>query len=558
MAGWANVRAAVIGGAAVAVTWAVCALAAPAQGQLNFAPLDGQPAPPPDLLPPLVFESADDPNVIPAQFTRPAVGQPTRTAGIGSAVADPPSPVVAIRVRVPADAAPGDDIKYTIIVQNASQADAHAVTVRNPIPAEIDSVVKCEPDFDKSLTTNKQLGWTFGTLKAGEKRTIELTLRPKAGAAAVKNLAYVKYEHGEAVTTKIAAPTIKVTKVAPKQAVRDEQYTVRVVVDNTGKVPAENVRVLENVPQSAQVEPVTKGAKRLPQAEGQQWEWVLPRLLPGERKVLEYRVTAREAKDVVHLTSISGQKLVADKPSEARTAVLVPGIDLKLTGPTGVVNAGETARYEIVVRNTGTLPMSAVKVTATLPPEVKLTMKTDGGQVGRDGAVVWTVPKLEAGEAQSFRFGAKSGTTGRRSFTATATDARGQRAAQELASVFAGTAALVWETSFNPLTVPLGKQGVFTVRVKNNGGEAARNVRVQVDVPDAVSVVQTTPNVRVDGASVLFAAETINSNGEVTYTLTFEGKKADQAWFKVRMIADSLGDRPMQTEKMVEVLGAPK
>lgn len=559
MAVRANLRAAIFGGAAVAVAWALCALAAPAQGQLNFAQFDAQPAAQPELLPPLAFGPADDAGVVPAQFTRPAVGQPTRTAGIATAVADPPYPVVTVRVRVPADAAPGDDLKYTITVQNASQADAHAVTVRNPVPPEVERVVKCEPEPQGGLQANAtQLGWIFGTLKAGEKKTIELTLRPKPGATTVKNLAYVKYEHGQAVTTKIGAPTIKVTKAAPKQTVRDEQYTVRVAVENTGKVPAENVRVVENVPQSAQVEPVTKGAKRLPQAEGQQWEWVLPRLLPGERKVLEYRVTAREAKDVVHLTSISGQKLIADKPSEARTAVLVPGIDLKLTGPTGVVNAGETARYEIVVRNTGTLPMSAVKVTATLPPEVKLTMKTDGGQVGRDGAIVWTVPKLEAGEAQSFRFGAKSGTTGRRSFGATATDARGQRAAQELASVFAGTAALVWETSFNPLTVPVGKQGVFTVRVKNNGGEAARNVRVQVDVPDAVSVVQTTPQVRFEGGKVLFAAETISANAEVTYTLTFEGKKADQAWFGVRMSADSLGDRPMETQKMVEVIGGPK
>lgn len=557
MAVRANLRAAIFGGAAVAVAWAVCALAAPAQGQLNFAPLEPQPGAQPELLPPLVFGSADDPGVVPAQFTRPANGQPTRTAGIATAVADPPYPVVTVRVRVPADAAPGDDLKYTITVQNASQADAHAVSVRNPLPPEIASVVKSEPEYDKS-STDKQLAWNFGTLKAGEKKTIELTLRPRAGATTVKNLAYVKYEHGQAVTTKIGAPTIKVTKAAPKQTVRDEQYTVRVAVENTGKVPAENVRVVENVPQSAQVEPVTKGAKRIEQVAGQQWEWVLPRLLPGERKVLEYRITAREAKEVVHLTSISGQKLIADKPSEARTAVLVPGIDLKLTGPTGVVNAGETARYEIVVRNTGTLPMSAVKVTATLPPEVKLTMKTDGGTVGRDGAIVWTVPKLEAGEAQSFRFGAKASTTGRRTFSATATDARGQRAAQELSSVFAGTAALVWETKFAPETVAVGKQGTFTVRVKNNGGEAARNVRVQITVPDEVSVVQTTPKVRVENAQVLFAAETINANGETTYTLTFEGKKAGQAWFEVKMIADSLGDRPMETEKMVEVIGGPK
>ena len=104
----------------------------------------------------------------------------------------------------------------------------------------------------------------------------------------------------------------------------------------------------------------------------------------------------------------------------------------------------------------------------------------------------------------------------------------------------------------------MNKQGVFTVRVKNTGGESAREVRVRIDVPDNVSVVQTTPQVRVENNVLQFGAEEIRGFGELTYTITFEGKKADQAWFRVRMSADCLGDRPMQTEKMVEVIGGPK
>jgi uncharacterized repeat protein (TIGR01451 family) len=141
---------------------------------------------------------------------------------------------------------------------------------------------------------------------------------------------------------------------------------------------------------------------------------------------------------------------------------------------------------------------------------------------------------------------------------ASASDTRGVKAGQELATVFAGTAALVWETKFDPLTVQIGKQGTFTVKVKNNGGEAARNVRVQIEVPDAVSVVQKTPDVRVANNLLTFGPESIPAYGETTYTITFEGKKPDQAWFKIVMAADCLGDRPMQTEKMVEVIGGPK
>ncbi len=581
---WKQARTAILGGATVAAAWAVVALSAPAQPTPYFPPTpptappaanlgfpqqdkdSGVPArmPSAEQLAPIQMPPVADPNVEPAQYkqtvkqppgapARPAAGSGARS---GADVADPANPVVTIRVRVPADVAPGDDIKYAITVQNVSAADAHAVTVRNPLSADVEKVVKSEPEPDKQ-STDKQLVWSFGTMKAGASKSIELVLRHKPNAAELKNLAYVRFEYGEAVTTKIAKPTVKVTKAAPKQTVRDEQYTVRVQIENTGRVAAEDVRVIENLPPSAEVEAITAGAKRLKQPEGQQWQWEFAKLQPGEKKVIEYRVTPRESKDVFALTSVTGERVAADRPTEARTEVLVPGLELKLTGPTGVVNAGESAKYEITVRNTGSLPSTAVKVTGTLPADCKPTMKTDGGQVFRD-SIVWQVPRLEPGEAQSFRFGLKASTTGRRVVAAGATDARGTKAGQELATVFTGTAALVWETTFDPLTVAVGKQGTFTVKVKNHGGELARNVRVEIGVPDEVSVVQATPQTRVANNAVAFGAESIPGYGEITYTLTFEGKKADQAWFTVRMAADCLGDKPMETQKMVNVIGGAK
>src|ERR1043165_276270 len=105
-------------------------------------------------------------------------------------------------------------------------------------------------------------------MKAATSKSIELVLRHKENVKELKNLAYVKYEHGESVTTKIAKPTIKVSKTAPKQTVRDETYKVSVQVENTGKVPAEGVRVVENLPASAEVEAITAGGKKLAQPEG--------------------------------------------------------------------------------------------------------------------------------------------------------------------------------------------------------------------------------------------------------------------------------------------------
>jgi uncharacterized repeat protein (TIGR01451 family) len=193
-------------------------------------------------------------------------------------------------------------------------------------------------------------------------------------------------------------------------------------------------------------------------------------------------------------------------------------------------------------------------VSGTVPADCKVTRKTDGGQVYRD-QIAWAVPRLEPGEAHSFRFWLKANTTGLRTVVASATDARKVRSGDEQRTLFEGAAALVWETVPDPVAIAVGRQGTFTVRVRNNGGEAARNVRVEVELPEAVTLVQTTPQVRPSGGKVTFGAEAVEAYGERVYTITYKANQSAQAWFRVKLTADALGDRPMTTEKAVEIVG---
>lgn len=558
MSVWNRKRAAVgtLGLVAVVVMgWATLA----ARAQLPAEP--ATPAEPGKLLPLVLGDQPVpifDPEVRPAQATRPAGPDPGTPASVNPnpaarSVADPPAPMVRIQVRVPADSPPGDDIRYLITVTNTSRAAAHAVTVRNPLPADKSlTPLKAEPVWDQKLSDPaKQLVWSLGTLEPGKTRIIELTLRPGPNTKEVKNLAYVRFEHGEAVTTRINRPVVKVSKTAPKQTVRDEAFMVRVTVENAGRVPAEDVRVVENVDRTAEVEAVTAGGKRTKPDENQ-WEWSFAKLMPGERRVIEYRVTPKHATDSLtstHASTTKGTLATAD----SRTQVLVPGLAVKLAGPTGPLDPGAVARYEITVRNTGTLPSTNVRVTGTVPADCRPTMKTNGGHVYRD-SIVWTVPRLEPGEAQAFRFGIKASTTGRRVIVASAQDARKLRSAEEVATVFQGAAALVWETEPEPAAMTVGRRGTFTIRVKNNGGEAARNVRVEVELPTTVGLVQSTPVVSPAARVLTFGPETIPAYHEAAYTITYEAREGAQAWFKAKLTADSLS-QPLLTEKAVEITG---
>ncbi|MCX8140185.1 MAG: hypothetical protein N3E46_10925 [Gemmataceae bacterium] len=539
-----------------------------------------------------------DPAVLPAQgivpagvvpSSPPAANLPAANLSGNQAVVDPPAPLVRIQVRIPAASPPGKELVYHIHVRNTSSAPAYNVVVRNPVP-ETAEFVTADPGPEKPagagsapppapplLTPTGQnpaaappppapspsaavLVWKLGTLAAGESRTIRLTLRPKPDAQEVRNLAYVSYEHGQAVTTRLRPPALQLSKAAPQQAVRDEPLLVRIRLRNTGSVPVENIRLVENVPVSAEVEPITAGGKRAStppsSPPAQQWVWEIPRLLPGQYQIIEYRLTPRESRDVLTLTHVSAAGGIQEK-AEAHTAVLVPGLSVQVTGPPGnaPVPPGAPAKVEILVRNTGTLPALQVRVRGSIPPDCKPTRKTEGGQWLSD-ALVWIIPRLEPGEARTFRYELKAATTGRRLLTVTATDARGQQARQELAILFQGTPALSWETIPQPLSLSVGQQGTLTIRVRNGGGEAARNVRLEVELPDAVAFRDSQPSVSPAAAKLLFPPQTIPPSGEAVFTITYQARQPAQAWFRLRLSADHLGEHPMLTEKMVEILGA--
>jgi uncharacterized repeat protein (TIGR01451 family) len=533
-----------------------------------------------------------DPAVIPARGIVPAGAVPSSPPAANlsgnQAVVDPPAPLVRIQVRVPAASPPGKELVYHIHVRNTSSAPAYNVVVRNFVP-ETAEFVTADPAPEKPagagsapppapplLTPTGQnpaaappppapspsaavLIWKLGTLAAGESRTIRLTLRPKPDAKEVRNLAYVSYEHGQAVTTRLRPPVLQLTKAAPQQAVRDEPLLVRIRLRNAGSVAVENIRLVENVPVSAEVEPITAGGKRVTappsSPPAQQWVWEIPRLLPGQSQIIEYRLTPRESRDVLTLTHVSAAGGIQEK-AEAHTAVLVPGLSVQVTGPPGnaPVPPGASAKVEILVRNTGTLPALQVRVRGSIPPDCKPTRKTEGGQWLSD-ALVWIIPRLEPGEARTFRYELKAATTGRRLLTVTATDARGQQARQELAILFQGTPALSWETIPQPLSLSVGQQGTLTIRVRNGGGEAARNVRLEVELPDAVTFRDSQPAVSPTAAKLLFPPQTLPPSGEAVFSITYQARQPAQAWFRLRLSADHLGEHPMLTEKVVEILG---
>lgn len=279
--------------------------------------------------------------------------------------------------------------------------------------------------------------------------------------------------------------------------------------------------------------------------------WKLGTLGPNQTRAVTYRVTTKTGTKLLTTSAVSGQGVSAESPPQTETEVLTPALAVELTGPPSVT-AGEVATYQLVVRNTGTMPLSDVRVTGAFDDQCKLKGMTDGGQRYRDRAV-WAVPRIAPGEARSFTLKLDSPTTGRRTVRASAAGPRGVEAtAREVQTSFQGTAVLQLQADVQPATPTVGRDTLMTIDVTNRGGEAARNVRVRVLLPPGLMCKQATPKgASITAQEVVFPAQTVTARGSEQFTLTLQPEARGSKQVTIRVEADSLGDQPLS--KTVEL-----
>jgi hypothetical protein len=72
-----------------------------------------------------------------------------------------------------------------------------------------------------------------------------------------------------------------------------------------------------------------------------------------------------------------------------------------------------------------------------------------------------------------------------------------------------------------------------------------------------VKLIQATPNAfELAKNELVFKPRSISPGQQETYTITYEAKTPGRAYFRMRLEADSLGDRPLLKEQAVEINNA--
>ena len=280
-----------------------------------------------------------------------------------------------------------------------NKAQRFQLSLSNPGTGVAENVVitLIPPGGDKDSASSH----TVGTLQAGASKEIELELTAreagdlimKASATATGGL------HTEATRQVVCRkPELELDWRGPAEKYAGTEASYYFRVRNTGSAATEAVAFKVKLPQGVKLLSASEGY----QLDAQQGEinWLIPGIAAGEAEFLQ--ISCEVDRAGMNRFDVIAQTKTGDLRSAKSIETNVIGVaDLKLTvtDPQGPIPVGETAVYEIKIRNRGTTNAHNVGVVGLFSSGIDPTA-VEGAQFSvRDGRVsIHPINSLAAGQ----------------------------------------------------------------------------------------------------------------------------------------------------------------
>ncbi|HEY1191585.1 MAG TPA: hypothetical protein VGE74_28390, partial [Gemmata sp.] len=308
-----------------------------------------------------------------------------------------------VLLEAPPVALAGEKIAARVSVTNAGATPAENVTVW----ARFD-------DGLSSAAGQNPLELQAGTLAPGQTKALDLPLGAKAtgrygiraSATGDGNLSAA----AEPLTVTVQRAELGVAVSGPKLAYLNQQIRWTVTVTNRGDAPVTNALVRATLPPEVKISAADGGLVGAGSV-----EWKVAELAPGGQKsfALEgdaLKLAPRAGVTVSVLADARSNGKTVGAPVEARAEAGVaiigtPALSLELATPPGIVDVGKRARFQIRVKNRGTVSARNIDVTALVTPELKAVRGTGASEGRADGTgrmTFTTVEELQPGQTLTF------------------------------------------------------------------------------------------------------------------------------------------------------------
>lgn len=450
-----------------------------------------------------------------------------------------------------AEAKVGQPYEYVLSVRNVSDQAVSDVVLREEVPAGFSIASRQPPDAQQgtqpgtkqapAASQPAQAGpqeVRIGTLQPGEERRVVVAGTP-GQEGAVQACTSVSFQPLLCSSIQVVKPDLQLDRWITVDGERAEgvvyacdRIQMHYRVTNTGSGTAEQVRIVDQLPQGVQV------AGGDAKAGQQQVEIPVGALESGasqERRIQLQAQSAASFDQPARAMSDSDQAEAA----KAGIQIVKPDLALQVDGPSQQY-FGRSVAYRIGVSNPGQHPVRDVEVRVALPEGAERVSVSSQRVEGEDGT--YRIGQLAAGEKIDFTIQFEPTAVGSTQTTAVAKGYCVPEKRQQIETRIVGVPAIRLEMIDVKDPVQVGENTVYEIRVKNQGSADDRNIRLRAQVPEQLEVSKAggQTEITINGRKLEFAPVERLAPGEIaSWRVEAKAGSPGDVRFQIEMTSDA-------------------
>ncbi len=470
---------------------------------------------------------------------------PTPKAGDGSgkpgekALEGPQQPTLVIQKFAPGEIQVGKPAKFVLQLRNAGSQAADNVTVQDEIPQGT-QLISTTPN---ATTEGSRLVWQLGKLSAGEDRTVEMQVMPKAEGD-IGSVATVSYSAQASVKTHCTMPQLAIRMTAPSEVMIGNQQHVKIEIRNPGSGDATGVMLFENVPPNVK------------HVSGPALEFEIGTLRAARRASSTW-CSRRKRPEKWSTRSPPAPRGTCRCSSKSSSKSLRPPSRLPSKDRKSAY-LERPATYEVSVENPGTAPAHDVQIVTKLPKGMRFVRANNMGEYdAASHAVYWSLAELPKGEKGTVELVTMPIEAGPQTLQVESHAQQGLADKTQRDILIEGLAAIKFDVHTLQDPIEVGGETGYEIRVVNQGTKAATNVQITAELPAGLKLISAegeTQHKMDQGRLVFEPIQQLAPKADTVYRIRAQGLQPGDQRVVVEVKTDDL-QQPIHREESTRVFG---
>ena len=472
----------------------------------------------------------------PAAFAaKPAFHSNETTA---AAQPGPQSPTVTVQWVYHGDFNLGQECRCDVVVENTGRSTVRNVVTEAVVPDGIE-VVAASP---APTTTAGTATWSFGEMKPGQVRKIELTVVPQRQGELQMD-AFVRITGSASSNVTVRQPMIALKLDGPPSIEVGQMVNYTAVVTNPGTGEAKNVVIQAVVPDG------------LEHRRGKMLTIEIGTLNPGESRQARLSLTGTQGGEHQLAVRVIADGGLNDQQIDT-VAIAEPRLNIGVRGPTRGM-AAQATDYEVIVVNEGKVDSNNVRAKYRIPEGFDFVKADRGGKFNADeNAIDWFVGTLEPGQMKNFNVTMQANAPGEFKHQVGVISEHGRMTMAEHLTAVQGNARLSLNVASTSRNVQAGGEVSFEIKIQNSGTTAAESVGLSCELPAGLELLDISgpSEFLADSGVVIFRALPSLAGGEsAVFVVKTRCTRAGSHSARVRVASESIGKALIDEETVTGV-----